>query len=151
MSIAPFWWSRRFIYFFFFMLLQLLIMQSQPASTAWTVTSTAAFYHCGNTQNILIYELDVLHIFYVNIVCLYEICKFTWFLIWSTSTILNLYTCLILLIQLWATKIDIGQFHIKSSNFCRTWHRYLSEFLHFCTICRYHWNMRTLKISPPNS
>ena len=25
------------------------------------------------------------------------------------------------------------------------------KFLHFCTICRYHWNMKTLKISAPNS
>ena len=41
-----------------------------------------------------------------------------------------------------------GQFHIKSS---RSWHPYFSEFLHFCTICRYQWNMRTLKISAPNS
>ena len=43
----------------------------------------------------------------------------------------------------------LGQFHIKSSNFFRTWHRYLSEFLHFCITCRYHWNMRTLKILFP--
>ena len=42
----------------------------------------------------------------------------------------------------------VVQFHIKSS---RAWHRYLSEFLHFCTICSYHWNMKTLKISAPNS
>ena len=43
----------------------------------------------------------------------------------------------------------LGQFHVKSSNFFRTWHPYLSEFLHFCIICRYHWNMRTLKILVP--
>ena len=43
------------------------------------------------------------------------------------------------------------QFHIKSSNFFKTWHSYPSEFLYFCTICRYHWNMRTLKISIPYS
>ena len=60
----------------------LLIMWSQPASIAWTVTSTTAFYHWWNTQNILIYELDVLYIFYINIVCPYEICEFIWFLIW---------------------------------------------------------------------
>ena len=44
-----------------------------------------------------------------------------------------------------------GQFRIKSSNFCRTSHPYLSKFLHFCTICRYHSNMRTLKISTTTS
>ena len=41
-----------------------------------------------------------------------------------------------------------GQFHIKSS---RAWHPYLSEFLHFRTICRYHWYIKTLKISAANS
>ena len=51
----------------------LLIMRSQPASIAWTVTSTAPFYHCWNTQNILIDELDVLYIFYINMVSPYEI------------------------------------------------------------------------------
>ena len=40
------------------------------------------------------------------------------------------------------------QFHIKSS---RTWHLYLSEFLHFCTICRYHWNMKIQLITPSGS
>ena len=47
----------------------------------------------------------------------------------------------------WAYIRRGGQFHIKSS---RAWHSYLSEYLHFCTICRYHWNMRTLKTSAPN-
>ena len=77
MSIALFWWLRRLYIsssFFYFSLL--LIMRSQPASIAWTVTFTAAFYHCWNTQDILIYESDVFYIFYINIVCLYEICEF---------------------------------------------------------------------------
>ena len=58
----------------------------------------------------LFYELDVLYIFDINIVCPYEICKFIWILIWKTSTIRNRYACLILLIQLWGTKIDIALF-----------------------------------------
>ena len=44
----------------------------------------------------------------------------------------------------------LGQFYINTSNFFRTWNPYPSEFIHFCTICRYHWNMRTLKMSVPN-
>ena len=57
------------------------------------------------------------------------------------------------LLPLWETlgHMSKGQFYIKSSNVFRTWHPYLSEFLYFCTICRCHWNMRTLKISAPNS
>ena len=33
---------------------------------------------------------------------------------------------------------QIGQFHIKSS---RAWHLYLSEFLHFCPIYMYNWDV----------
>ena len=40
----------------------LLIMRSQPSLIAWTVTSTAAFYLCWSTQNILVYELDLFYI-----------------------------------------------------------------------------------------
>ena len=52
------------------------------------------------TQNILIYKLDVLYIFDIIIVCPCEICEFLRFLICY-------YAWLILLVQLWATKIDI--------------------------------------------
>ena len=49
----------------------------------------------------------MLYIFDINIVCPYEICEFILFLIWWASTIHNFYACLILLIRLWATKINI--------------------------------------------
>ena len=43
-------------------------MQIQPASITWTVTSTAAFFIIDEvTRNILIYELDVLYVFDINI------------------------------------------------------------------------------------
>ena len=48
----------------------LLIMRSQPSLIAWTVTSTAAFYLCWSTQNILVYELGAFYIFDINIVFL---------------------------------------------------------------------------------
>ena len=55
-------------------------MRSQPALIAWTVTSTAVFFIMVEVKrNILIYELDVLHILDINIVCPYETCEFIWF------------------------------------------------------------------------
>ena len=41
-----------------------------------------------------------------------------------------------------------GLFHVKSS---RAWHPYLSDFVHFFTICRLCWNDQSLKISALNS
>ena len=53
---------------------------------------------------------------------------------------------------LWGSDLHLKtlnrQFHIK---IFRAWHPYLSEFFNFCNTCRYHWNMKTLKISAPHS
>ena len=46
MSIALFWWSQRFIFPLLYVTSVLLLKRSQPSSIVWTVTSTAAFYHC---------------------------------------------------------------------------------------------------------
>ena len=57
MSIALFWWSRRVIYFHLqvhFIIIEII-------------------------ANTLIYELDVLYIFGINIVCPYGISEFIWF------------------------------------------------------------------------
>ena len=59
--------------------------------------------HCWSCM-----EHSVLYIFDINIVWPYERCKFIWLFIWLTSTI-NV-TGVILLIQLWATKINIFLF-----------------------------------------
>ena len=60
----------------------LLIMWSQSASIAWTVTSTAAFYHCWSYTEHSDIWIRYVYIFDINVVCPYEICKFMWFLIW---------------------------------------------------------------------
>ena len=76
------------IYVFFllyFTSVLLLIMQSQPASIAWTVTSTAGFYHCWSYtehSHLLWIRCDI---FYINKVCPYETCEL----------ICNHYACLI--------------------------------------------------------
>ena len=46
-------------------------MQSQPASIWWTVNLQQYFIIVAVTQIILIYELDVLNIFDITIVCPY--------------------------------------------------------------------------------
>ena len=38
--------TKIYIFLLYFPLVLLLIMRSQPTSTGWTLTSTAAFYHC---------------------------------------------------------------------------------------------------------
>ena len=43
---------------------------------------------------------------------------------------------------------DFGWFHVKSS---RAWHPYLSDFVHFFTICKSCWNDQSVKISALNS
>ena len=87
-------------------------MRSQPASIVWIVTSTVHFIIFEVTQNILIYELDMLYIFDINIVYPCEVCEFIWFLICYYAKICYYayyatLSYLILLIQLWATKIEI--------------------------------------------
>ena len=72
---ALFWGSRRFIYFFllYFTLVLLLIRRSQPASIAWTVTSTVAFYHCWSEtkhSHLLWFRCEI---FLINMVCPYDI------------------------------------------------------------------------------
>ena len=84
MSIALFWWSRTFIYFFF-IFLDFVINNVKPTCLesvnsniySWTLIRIIVKV----TQNILVYELDVLHIFDTNIVFTYQIYRFTWFLI----------------------------------------------------------------------
>ena len=102
-----------------------LIMRSQPASIAWTGTSTAAYYHCWSYM-----EHSVLYIFGINIVWSYEICEFIWFL---TSTISNLYTCLVLLIQMgyenWYCFISIKFGPAKKWIICRNFVAGVATFL----------------------
>ena len=38
--------TKIYIFLLYFPLVLLLILRSQPTSTGWTLTSTAAFYHC---------------------------------------------------------------------------------------------------------
>ena len=78
-------------------------MRSQPGSN--TSHLQLHFIIVEVTQNILIYEFDVLHIFDIKIVFLYDICEFIW--VWFDITH---YACLTLLIQLRAAKIDIVLF-----------------------------------------
>ena len=60
----------------------LLLKQSQPSSTAWAVTSTAAFCHCwGYTKHSDLWIRFVVYVWYKHSFP-YEICKFIWFLIW---------------------------------------------------------------------
>ena len=79
-----------YIFLLYFTSVLVLIMRSQPASITWTVTSTAAFYHCWSYTEHYDSWISALSIFDINIVCLYEIWKFTWFLIWyCTLRMLN--------------------------------------------------------------
>ena len=117
--IVNYWWAevsnyicstilvitKIYIFLLYFTSVLLLIMRSQPASIAQTLTSTAAFYHCWSYTEYYDLWISALYIFDINIVCLYEICEFIWF--WFDMTH---YVCLILLIQLWATKIDVVLF-----------------------------------------
>ena len=57
-----------FYFSFVITLVLLIIMRSQPALAAWTVTSTAAFYHCWSKRNILCCTC-----------CSYELYAFIWF------------------------------------------------------------------------
>ena len=91
-------------------LLTIRLVSILPASIVWTVHLQLHFTIVEVTRNILFYELDVLYIFDINIVCPYEICKFIYILIWYTSTIRNPYPCLNFLIQLWGIKFAIASF-----------------------------------------
>ena len=71
-----------YIFLLYFTSVLVLIMRSQPASITWTVKSTAAFYHCWSYTEHYDSWISALSIFDINIVCLYEIWEFTWFLIW---------------------------------------------------------------------
>ena len=54
----------------YFTLVLLLIMQSQPTSTAWTVTSTVEFYHhCWSYTEYSYLLWTRCDIFYINMVC----------------------------------------------------------------------------------
>ena len=83
MSITLFWWSRRFIsssllYFSF------VIDNARPTCPA-CVASVAAFYHCWSYTehgSDLWIRCVVYILYYINIVCSYEIWHFIWFLIW---------------------------------------------------------------------
>ena len=92
-KIVNYWWagvsncSTIFmitkIYIFlvlYFTLVLLLIMRGQSASIERTAISTAAFYHCCSYTG----HSDLwigCDIFFINIVCRYEICEFIGFLI----------------------------------------------------------------------
>ena len=79
---ALFLWWRKFIYFplFYF---SFVIDNAKPKCLHCV---SSKIYSCilslFKLRNILFYELDVLHIFDISIVCPYEICKFIWTLIW---------------------------------------------------------------------
>ena len=92
--MADYWWAGinnystilmiTKIYMFillYFTLVLLLIMRSQPVSIAWQQHLQLHLIIVEVTPNILIDELDVIYIFDINIVYLYEICRFIWFLI----------------------------------------------------------------------
>ena len=73
-SIALFWWSQRFIYFFFILLqfFDWLWEANLPRlREQWHLH--LHFIIVEVTGNILIYEIDVLYISYINIVCPHEI------------------------------------------------------------------------------
>ena len=83
----------------------LLKMRSQPGS-AWTVNLPLHFIIVEATQNIFIYELAMLYIFYISIVCPYmryaNLFDF-WFVITH-------WACFNFPIQIWAMKNDIALF-----------------------------------------
>ena len=88
---------------FYFTSVLLLIMQSQPASIAWTVTSTAAFYHFWSYTDHP--DLQIRCVVYFSL-SLWDMRIYLAFDFLRTFVITH-YACLIMVIQIWATKIDI--------------------------------------------
>ena len=88
----------------------LLIMLSQSASIAWKVTSTAALYHCwSSTEHSDLWIKCIVYIWYLHSSSLRDM-RIYLIIDLINVNVHNLYACLILLIQLWATKINIVLF-----------------------------------------
>ena len=57
--------TKIYIFLLYFVSVSLLIMQSQPASIAWTVTSAVAFYHCWSYAHSVLWIRGVVYIWYI--------------------------------------------------------------------------------------
>ena len=63
--VSAFMYIYIYIYLLYFISVSLMIMRNQPASTSWTVTSTAAYYHCWSyTLHSVLWIRCVVYIWY---------------------------------------------------------------------------------------